>query len=94
MDFTVIFEWTNIAALLMALVVGYIIKHAIKNERVNDFIPLICALVGVIIVLAVDIPTGEFTVYSVVIGAISGIAATGVYEAFANFIEKDKKQEE
>lgn len=87
MDFTVIFEWTNIAALLAALVVGYIIKHAVKKERVNDFIPLICALVGIIVVLAVDIPTGECSVYSVIIGAISGIAATGVYEAFANFIE-------
>lgn len=93
MDFTFIFEWINVAALLMALIVGYIIKHAVKNTRVNDFIPLICALVGVIIVLAVDIPMGDISIYSVVIGAISGIAATGVYEAFANFIDKGKATE-
>ena len=80
-------EWINVAAVILALCVGYIIKHAVKNERVNDFIPQICAAVGIIVTLCVDIPAGTVSVYTVVIGAISGLAATGLYEAFKNFVE-------
>lgn len=87
------FSMLNISALLAALIVGYIIKHAIKNENVNRFIPLICAIVGIIVVTCVDVPNGAFTVNSVISGAISGIASTGCYEAFKNMIEGNNKKE-
>lgn len=62
--------------------VGYIVK-LFKNEKLNDFIPGICAIVGVILGLVSFytipniIPASDWLTASV-IGGFSGLAATGV----------------
>ena len=47
------FDFEQITTLISPIIViacmtlGYIIKHTFKNKKVNAFIPLICAIVGV-----------------------------------------------
>lgn len=77
-------EYISIIALVAALAVGYIIKNLIPNEQINRFIPLIAALVGLVICLW---EAGwAATPQTVVMGIVSGLASTGLYEAFKNFI--------
>lgn len=48
------FDFEQITTLISPIIViacmtlGYIIKHTFKNKKVNAFIPLICAIVGVV----------------------------------------------
>ena len=82
MDF--ISEYISVIALVAALCVGYILKNLVPNEEVNKFIPLIAAMVGLVICLweVGWIATPE----TVVMGIVSGLASTGLYEAFKQFI--------
>lgn len=82
MDF--ISEYISVIALVAALCVGYILKNLVPNEEVNKFIPLIAAVVGLVICLweAQWVATPE----TVVMGIVSGLASTGLYEAFKQFI--------
>lgn len=77
-------EYISVIALVAALCVGYILKNLVPNEEVNKFIPLIAAVVGLVICLweAGWIATPE----TVVMGIVSGLASTGLYEAFKQFI--------
>lgn len=80
----------DLTALLAALVVGYIIKHTAGSDRVTRFIPLVCAVVGIVVVCIGDASGGALNVESVIGGAISGLSATGFYEAFTNLVEGPK----
>lgn len=84
MDLSYLNELISPVALGIALVIGFLVKYAIKNKKINRFIPVICAVVGLIVVACVDIPSGSFGVASVLQGLISGLAATGLFEAFRN----------
>lgn len=77
-------DYISIIALVAALAVGYIIKNIVPNEEVNRFIPLIAAVVGLVICLweAGWVATPQ----TVVMGVVSGLASTGLYEAFKNAI--------
>ena len=81
-------EWINPAAMVLALVVGFCIKAATNDEKITRWIPTICALIGVVCVVATDALAGEFQVYSIVIGAMSGLAATGLFEMVAKWLER------
>lgn len=82
MDF--ITQYISVIALVAALCVGFILKNLVPNDEVNKFIPLIAAVIGLVICLweANWIATPE----TVVMGVVSGLASTGLYEAFKNFI--------
>lgn len=86
MDF--ITEYISLIGLVGALAVGFIVKNLIPNEGINRFIPLIASVVGLVICLwdAGWVATPQV----VVSGMISGLASTGLYEAFKNFIEMTK----
>lgn len=71
----------------ICLCVGYVIKNAIPSERINPYIPLIMAILGV--GLNVWINAGISPVI-LLEGMFSGLASTGLYEAFRNLIERDK----
>ena len=77
-------EYISVIALVAALCVGYILKNLVPNEEVNKFIPLIAAVVGLVICLWESgwVATPE----TVVMGIVSGLASTGLYEAFKQFI--------
>lgn len=58
-------------------VIGFAIKTAMPEaHRLHDFIPLICAVVGV----ALMVGFYGFTPDTLATGAVSGIAATGIWE--------------
>lgn len=83
MDF--ITEYISLIGLVGALAVGFIVKNLIPNEDINRFIPLIAAVVGLVICLwdAGWVATPQV----IVSGMISGLASTGLYEAFKNLID-------
>lgn len=80
-------DYLVLIVLGICLCVGYVIKHAIPTEKINKFIPLIMAVLGV--VLNVWISGFEFTPEVLLGGLASGLASTGMHQAFKQFIEKD-----
>lgn len=65
------------------LCVGYIIKNLIPSDAVNRFIPLIMGALGVAVNCWLSLAVSPETVFS---GLISGLASTGMYEAFHQMI--------
>lgn len=83
------FDFEQITALISPIIViacmtlGYIIKHTFNNKKINAFIPLICAVVGIFANLWT---VGTVDLVSITTGAVSGLAATGLYEGFTNIL--------
>lgn len=73
----------------ICLCVGYVLKHLVPTEKVNKFIPLIMALLGVI--LNVWLNSFAFTPAILLGGLFSGLSSTGLHQVFKQFIEKDKE---
>lgn len=86
MDITQLLSFVNVVILGICLCVGYAIKHWIPSDKVNKYIPTIMAVLGVILAIW---SYGAFTPDILLIGLISGLASTGLYEAFRNLIEKE-----
>ena len=79
-------EYIAVPVLIICLCVGFIIKYAIPSEKINRFIPVIAGLLG----LFISIWANGFTISPqiVVEGLWSGLASTGLYEAFHQFLKK------
>lgn len=89
MDFLTIFNETLVAVVMVAcLIVGYIIKTAL-NFIPNKYIPTILAVFGA----AINVAVSGVTIDAVVYGALMGLASTGFYEMFRNFVEGRKGDE-
>lgn len=87
MDFLTIFNETFMAVVMIAcLVIGYIIKTSLDFIP-NKYIPTILAVFGAVINVAVS----GASIDSVVYGALMGLASTGFYEMFRNFVEGKKE---
>ena len=71
----------------ICLCVGYVIKHLIPTDKVNKFIPLIMAVLGVSIKVWVNFALNPEVLLG---GLVSGLASTGLYEAFAQFINREE----
>lgn len=69
--------------MVLCLCVGYIIKHWIKDAD-NRIIPTVCAVLGV--VLSIWINWGTITPEVIAGGFVSGLASTGLHQAFKQFI--------
>lgn len=67
----------------ICLCVGYVVKTAIPAVA-NKYIPAINAVIG--LALACWIHTPNITPEVILSGMFSGLAATGLYEAFRNLI--------
>ena len=77
-------EYLVLVVLGICLCVGYIIKHMIPNDKINRYIPLIVGVLGVVLnswlnawALSPEILLG---------GLASGLASTGLHEAYKNLI--------
>ena len=70
----------------VCLCVGYVIKHLITSDKVKKFIPLIMLILGV--AMNVWLNGFAFTPQILLGGMVSGLASTGLYEAFHQFIKK------
>lgn len=90
MDFTILTEHFVLVVLVACLVVGYIIKHATFFKWIpNDDIPVILAVFGAALNLAVS----GLAIESVVYGAVMGLASTGFHQSFKTFVENAGSKE-
>lgn len=87
-------EWINdyivLIVLGICLCVGFVLKHLVPTDKINRFIPLIMAVLGVL--LNLWIAGWDFTPQILLGGLASGLASTGMYELFKQFIDKQGKQ--
>jgi hypothetical protein len=84
-------EYVVLVVLGICLCVGFLMKTA-KSEKLNKFIPLSVAVLGVVI--NVWLNGFAFTPQILLGGLTSGLASTGLHQAFKQFIEKKKENEE
>lgn len=71
------------------LVIGYCIKHISWLSKVsNEYIPAILSMLGAVFAC---VNAGAVSFSTIVAGAVTGLASTGLYEAFAQIIEKQKR---
>lgn len=94
-------DYIIIPIILVCLIVGYILKNLVKTDKINKFIPLIMAVLGV--VLSLWINEWQFTMDVMLGGLVSGLASSGGYdgykglkEYFGNIVDKyffNKKNE-
>ena len=78
-------DYLVIIVVAICLCVGYVIKNIITTDKVNKFIPLIMAVLGVGINIWLNL---SFTPEVLLGGMVSGLASTGMYEAFHQFVKK------
>lgn len=91
MDLTFLSKYAIPVIVGICLCVGFILKNAIKTEKVNRFIPLIMGVIGLGIAVWIE---KSITPEIVLKGLFSGLASTGLYEAFRNVITKKTKESE
>lgn len=84
MDLTFLSDYVVVMVVGICLCVGYIIKNA--TSITNKYIPLIMGVLGVI--LNTWLNDWSFTPVILLGGLFSGLASTGLYEAFRNIIER------
>ena len=90
MDFTILTEHFVLVVLVACLVIGYIIKHATFFKWIpNEDIPVILAVFGAVLNLAVS----GLAIESVVYGAVMGLASTGFHQSFKTFVENAGSKE-
>lgn len=70
----------------ICLCVGFILKNLVTTDKINKFIPLIVAVIGVV----VNAWLNAWTVTPDILlsGMFSGLASTGMHQLFKQFIEK------
>ena len=84
MDFNILSEYFVFVVVLACLIVGYLIKHSSMFKWIkNDNIPVILAVFGALLNLAVS----GLSIESAVYGAAMGLCSTGLHQAFKNKIE-------
>lgn len=71
----------------ICLCVGYVIKHLIPTDKVNKFIPLAMAVLGVALNVWLNF---DFSPEILLGGLVSGLASTGMHQLFKQFIERDE----
>lgn len=79
--------------LVACLIVGYCIKHIAWLDKIsNQYIPTILAMLGAVLaVLSAYLGKTPITLETVVYGAFTGLASTGLHQAFKNIINKDNQ---
>lgn len=75
----------------ICLAVGYIVKHWIEDVD-NKIIPTLCAVLGVAVALWMN--WGDITPGVILSGLASGLASTGLHQAFKQIINKTEEDGE
>lgn len=87
MDFAALTSLFVPVVVLACLCVGYIIKTASFLKWIpNGDIPCILAVIGVL----VNVIKSGLSVDNIILGVAMGLASTGLYEQFRNWIENRK----
>lgn len=71
----------------ICLCVGYVLKNVVPSEKVDKFIPLIMAVLGIVLNMWVN--GFAFTPEILLGGMVSGLASTGMHQLFHQFISKE-----
>lgn len=85
MDLTFLANFAVPIIVGVCLCVGYVIKNVITTDTINKYIPLIMAVLGVVLNIWINM---SFTPEILLGGIFSGLASTGLYEAFKQLIKK------
>lgn len=92
MDLGFLNEYYMPLVLVACLIIGACIKHIKWLDKVsNEYIPSILAIFGAVLGC---INMGEITLECIVYGAFTGLASTGLHQAFSKIIYKEKETEE
>ena len=70
----------------ICLCVGYVLKNIVTTDVINKYIPLIMAVIGVVLNIWINM---AFTPEILLEGMFSGLASTGLHEAFKQLVKKD-----
>ena len=72
----------------ICLCIGFILKNLVTTDKINKFIPLIVAVIGVV----VNVWLNAWTITPEILlsGMFSGLASTGMHQLFKQFIEKNE----
>lgn len=84
MDITGLTQYFNLITLGICLCVGYAIKQSLDFIP-NKYIPLIMLILGTFL----GVLSSGLNLESVLSGMVSGLASTGLYDAFRNLINKE-----
>jgi hypothetical protein len=85
MDISFLSNYFIVIVVGICLCLGYVIKESLSFID-NKYIPLIMAVVGVALNIWV---AGDIDAEILLGGMFSGLASTGLYEAFRNLIKKE-----
>lgn len=85
-----VFELANMASVTAITVVAYLVGEAVKVSSFDKkYIPLICGITGGVLGIAslYNMPSfpADDPITAIAIGIVSGLAATGVFEAVKQF---------
>lgn len=68
----------------ICLCLGYVLKNVVPSEKVNKYIPLCMAVIGVAVNSWLYL---SFDPQILLGGLVSGLASTGLHEAFSQLIK-------
>lgn len=78
-------EYISLLVVGVCLCVGYILKNLVPSEKINKFIPTIVGLLGIAINMWAN--AWGFTPEILLTGLFSGLASTGLHQAFTKILE-------
>lgn len=84
MDLSVLMQYIDIVIVGICLCVGFVVKKWIKDVD-NKYIPTIVALLGLILKVVSNL-SGGITLDLIFSGLFSGLASTGLHQAFTQLI--------
>ena len=87
MNFEDLTQYFVLVVMVACLVIGYILKTSFDRVP-NKYIPTILAVVGAVLNAAVS----GVSIESIVYGALTGLASTGMHQAFTRFVENKDKE--
>lgn len=88
-DINFLIDYLVLVVFGICLCVGFILKNAVPSDKINKYIPLIMAVLGLVLNMWVN---NWFLTPTVMLGGLfSGLASTGAYELFRNLINKGDK---
>ena len=88
MDLSVLSQYLSVVVVGICLCVGFVIKNSLDFIP-NKYIPAIMLVLGTIINVLMNL--SGISAEVILTGMLSGLASTGLYEMFKNFISKEGK---
>ena len=77
-------EYISIPIILFCLCVGFVLKNGLSSCKIDKWIPLILGILGVVCNVWYS---QTFDYQIILVGFFSGLASTGFYELFHQFIK-------